>query len=71
MKISKVIKAVLFISGLIATLYLSYGFSRILSTAIDGVPAEGLVQSTALEIVIGLVCVFFLTKYHGKQKEYA
>ena len=43
-------------------LYLSYGLSRILSMAIDGVPVEGLVQAAVLEIAIGLVCVFALAK---------
>ena len=52
-------------------LYLSYGLSRILSIAIDGMPAEGLVQAAALEIVIGLVCVFVLVKYREKRKECA
>ena len=39
-------------------LYLSYGLSRILGMTVDGMPAEGLVQAAALELVIGLVCVF-------------
>ena len=46
-----------------ALVYLSYGLSRILSIAIDGMPAEGLVQVAVLEIVTGLVCVFALVKY--------
>lgn len=53
-----------FTSAVLSTLlYLSYGLSRILSMAIDGVPAEGLVQAAVLEIVIGIVCVFALAKY--------
>jgi len=52
-------------------LYLSYGLSRVMSIAIDGMPAEGLVQAAVLEIVTGLVCVFALVKYRGKQKESA
>lgn len=39
-------------------LYLSYGLSRMLSFAVDGMPSEGLVQAAALEIVIGVVCVW-------------
>ena len=39
-------------------LYLSYGSSRILSMAVDGMPAQGLVQVAVLELVIGLFCVF-------------
>ncbi len=46
-----------------ALVYLSYGLSRILGMAIDGMPAEGLVQVAVLEIVTGLVCVFALVKY--------
>ncbi|MCP4320221.1 MAG: DUF4345 domain-containing protein [Hyphomicrobiales bacterium] len=46
-----------------AFLYLSFGLSRLLSMAMDGMPAEGLVQAAALEIVVGLACVFALVKY--------
>ncbi|OOY56273.1 DUF4345 domain-containing protein [Solemya velum gill symbiont] len=52
-------------------LYLSYGLPRVISIAIDGIPAEGLVQAAILEIIIGLTCVFALVKYLGKQKELA
>jgi len=38
--------------------YLSYGLSRILSMAVDGMPAQGIVQAAALELAIGLVCIF-------------
>ncbi len=57
-----------FTSALVSTLvYLSYGLSRILSMAIDGMPAEGLVQVAVLEIVTGLVCVFALVKYRENE----
>ena len=57
-----------FTSLVVATLlYLSYGLARILSTVLDGVPDEGLVQAAVLEIVIGLVCAFALTKYKCRQ----
>ncbi|MEX3006905.1 DUF4345 domain-containing protein [Hoeflea sp. TYP-13] len=46
-----------------AFLYLSFGLSRLLSMAMDGIPAESLVQAAALEIVIGLACVFALVRY--------
>lgn len=53
-----------FTSAVVSTLlYLPYGLSRVLSMAIDGMPAEGLVQAAVLEIVIGLVGVFVLAKY--------
>ena len=61
-----------FTSVVVATLlYLSYGLSRILSMAIDGMPVEGLVQAAVLEIAIGLVCVLILVKYRENQKECA
>ena len=44
-------------------MYLSYGISRVLSIAIDGMPAEGLVMATVIEIIIGLVGVLALLKY--------
>ena len=50
-----------------ALVYLSYGLSRILSMAIDGMPAEGLVQVAVLEMVTGLVCVFALVKYRENE----
>ena len=43
--------------------YLSYGIARILSMAIDGMPAQELMAATALEIIIGLAGVFALLKY--------
>ncbi|MEN8178294.1 MAG: DUF4345 domain-containing protein [Pseudomonadota bacterium] len=49
-------------------LYLSYGLSRILSFVIDGMPAEGLVQAAALELVVGMFCVFALLRNRAKQK---
>jgi hypothetical protein len=44
-------------------LYLSYGLSRILSFTIDGMPLESLVQAAALEVVIGVLCVYFFVRY--------
>ena len=53
-----------FTSAVISTLvYLSYGLSRIMSIAIDGLPVDALVQAMVLEIIIGLVGVFALLKY--------
>ena len=50
-----------------ALFYLSYGVSRVLSFALDGMPSEGLVQAAALEILIGVVCIFALAKYRLQQ----
>jgi hypothetical protein len=47
-------------------MYLSYGISRILSIAMDGMPAEGLVLATVVEIIIGLVGVFALLRYRER-----
>lgn len=52
-------------------LYLSYGLSRIISIAIDGMPEAGITQAALFEILTGLACVVVLLKYLGKQKEYA
>lgn len=59
-----------FTAAMVSTLlYLSYGLSRVMSIAIDGVPVEGIVQAATLEIIIGLSCIFALVKYREKQKE--
>ena len=43
--------------------YLSYGLSRILSMAIDGVPHSGLVTAAVIEIAIGGICLVDLIRY--------
>ena len=59
-----------FTAAVVSTLlYLSYGLSRVMSIAIDGMPVEGLVQAAVIEIVTGLACIFALVKYSEKQKE--
>jgi len=66
------VSSLTFTSTLVAALlYLSYGLSRILSMAIDGLPAEGLLQAAVLEVVIGLVCVFALARYRLDRKRSA
>tara|TARA_R110002049_G_scaffold159546_2_gene324527 strand:+ start:8111 stop:8593 length:483 start_codon:yes stop_codon:yes gene_type:complete len=42
-------------------IYLSYGLSRLLSMAIDGIPHGGLVSAAMLEVFIGLVCLLAFT----------
>lgn len=55
-----------FTAALISTvLYLSYGSSRILSMAIDGMPADWLVQIAAGEIAIGLMCGLALSRHRS------
>lgn len=53
-----------FTSTLMATLlYLAYGFARMLSMLVDGQPTTSLIIVAALEIIIGLVCLFAFVKY--------
>lgn len=50
-----------FTSTLLATLlYLSYGLSRLMGMAIDGVPVESLVQADEIELGLGLICLICL-----------
>lgn len=44
-----------------ALVYLSYGLSRLFSMYVDGMPAENLVIATALELVIGVACIIYLS----------
>ena len=43
--------------------YLSYGLSRILSMAIDGVPHSGLVNAAVIEVTIGAICFVDLMRH--------
>jgi Domain of unknown function (DUF4345) len=55
-----------FTSIVVATLlYLSYGLSRVLSMAVDGMPDAGLVQVAVLELFIGSICLFALAKFQA------
>lgn len=54
-----------------ALLYLSYGLSRILSMALDGMPGTNLMQATILELVLGLVCALALVKFGSALSERA
>lgn len=42
---------------LAALIYLSYAGSRVASMALDGLPASGLVQATAIEGIVGCACL--------------
>jgi hypothetical protein len=46
-----------------AAVYLSYGVSRILSMAIDGVPHSGLVSAAVIEVAIGAICFVGLMRH--------
>lgn len=43
--------------------YLSYGLSRILSMANDGVPHSGLVSAATIEVAIGAICFVDLMRH--------
>ena len=47
--------------------HLSYGFGRLISIVIDGVPTEGLIKATVVEMIIGFISVFALYKFRIKK----
>lgn len=53
--------------GTAAAVYLSYGGSRLVSMLVDGVPNESLVSAAVVEILIGAVCLFGLTRIRNPQ----
>ncbi len=46
-----------------AVLYLSYGLSRLVSMALYGLPAEGLIYAAALELLVGALAAFTLRRH--------
>jgi hypothetical protein len=56
---------------LASLIYLSYAASRLVSMAVDGVPAAGLVQAMALEAAIGLACLAVLALRRCPKKSIA
>ena len=40
-----------------AAVYLSYGFARVLSFGLDGLPAVGLIAATGIELALGALCI--------------
>jgi hypothetical protein len=49
--------------GTATVTFLSYGLSRLLSMAIDGVPHSGLVIAAMLEIAIGMICLMVFMRF--------
>ncbi|WP_033438040.1 DUF4345 domain-containing protein [Saccharothrix sp. NRRL B-16314] len=45
-----------------ALLHLSYGLSRLLGMAVDGMPSAGLVTAAAVELLLGLGCAGVLVR---------
>ena len=56
---------------LAALIYLSYAASRFLSMAVDGLPAEGLVQAAVLEGIVGLLCLAMVAPRREPKTELA
>lgn len=46
-----------------AAVFMSYGLSRLLSMAVDGLPDSGLVAATAIELTIGAISLRALGRY--------
>jgi len=51
-----------------AIVYVAYGLSRLLSIAIDGLPAQGIVVAAGIEIAIGAVNVALLTRLSDPER---
>ena len=43
-----------------AVVYLSYGLSRVVSIAVDGIPHSGMVSAAGIELIIGAICLLTL-----------
>lgn len=60
------VRSLRFTATVVATvLYLSYALARLLSMAVDGLPSSVLVQAAALELVMGVACLFALIRYRS------
>ncbi len=46
-----------------SVLYSTFALGRIISIIADGLPVEGLVKATVVELIIGLVAIFALIKF--------
>lgn len=49
-------------TAIAAAVYLAYGGARLVSLALDGVPAPGLLGATALELAVGAACAAALVR---------
>ena len=50
-------------TAIAAAVYLSYGLSRLVSMAIDGLPDGGLVAAAAFELAVGAINLLALQRY--------
>ena len=64
------VKSFTFASTSIATaVYLSYGFARLFSIALDGLPGPGLLAATAIELLVGGLGALALVRCAGANRE--
>ena len=52
-----------------AVVYLSYGMSRLLSFAIDGIPHTALVSAAILELALGVVCLLDFVRLRASARQ--
>ncbi len=50
-------------TSIAAAVFLAYGGGRLLSMGLDGLPGEGLVVATVIEIVVGALCAAALVRH--------
>lgn len=61
------VKRLTYASSLITfVLFLSLGAGRVISILVDGMPVDGLVKATGLELVLGIVGVAFFKLFQEK-----
>jgi hypothetical protein len=57
--------------GTASLIYLSYGLSRLLSMAIDGIPHNALVHAAMLEITIGVISLLVFARYRKSKSAFS
>ncbi len=65
---SAITRQALFLAALV---YGSYGVSRLVGMAIDGMPSASLVAATAMELIVGVLCAVSLTSFRAASDESA
>ncbi len=61
------VKRFTFTSSLVVPLlFLSLATGRIISILLDGMPVEGMLGATGLEVILGLIGAVFFTRYQEK-----
>jgi hypothetical protein len=63
------IKKLSYTSTIVSTvIYVFFFIARVISILVDGLPSDGLIFATYLELFFGLLGVFVLIKYRIKNK---